>query len=926
MQYRPEIEISAEAKKKIVKAVKWVIAIFAFIIVGSASIHVYTDYLWYSEDARHPEVFTTPYGVRGTLFTIGFACTLAFVYFNLRIALRSTQVYLRTPQTPAELIASKTLGFISEQGTFFAKLAATIVALLAGLSLAGDWNSYLLWRHPQLFNVKDPIFGLDVSYFVFHLPFQISLVNFAFGVYLTTMVLTGLAYGAVNGMAAAANVEFSKPAIRTHLSVLFGIGFLLLGAQLWLGRMQFGLLDTGQFTGAGYAAMTKLSAQTALAVLLFVFGLASFASVRVGKAFSIPAVGGIICFLFYLIGLEVVPGIVQAVSVTPNKLAAESPYATKAINMTRFAYGLDSIVVKDQDVSAQPSAEDVKNASSTFDNMRLWDPTIMRDTFTAIQGLRTYYDFPDVDVDRYTINGKQQLVMLAARDMNQAGLTTKSWVYQHLQYTHGFGIVMSPVNGATEIGQPNFLIRDLPPTTPPEIPIAEPRIYFSDRPPAPEASEDYVIVHTKVQEFDYPSEHDDRYSSWKGNRGVRLGNGLAKLAFAAMLGDGNMLISSNVTGDSRLLYRRNVRDRAQFLFPFLSFDSDPYIVALNGKLLWVLDGYTTTDQMPYSAKDEPGNGFNYIRNPIKVTVDAYTGETIGYAIDDNEPLLRAYRAIYPNLIKGQSEIPAGLREHFRYPDDLFTAQAKQLKQYHVTNPVAFLNGDDAWDMPTEKGLTGEEDFMKPYYVQFRLPGEPKDEFFLILPFTPKAKGNMSGWMAVHCDPDDYGKMMLYRYPKGSNLAGPKQEEARFNQDDAIANLNRQLNNDQSTLITGNLLVMPVGNSVVYVEPMFLESRGIQAIPALRKVILALQDRIVVADTYSEALAKLFGAGASPTQPVTPTGKPTAPNPVTGTVPKAALADVLKLADDAEAALRAGDFAKYGELQKQLRAKLEQLSK
>ncbi|MBI3722156.1 MAG: UPF0182 family protein, partial [Fimbriimonas ginsengisoli] len=449
---------------------------------------------------------------------------------------------------------------------------------------------------------------------------------------------------------------------------------------------------------------------------------------------------------------------------------------------------------------------------------------------------------------------------------------------------------------------PTFMTRDIPVRTIPELAIDRPQIYFSDfRGLRGEPEDEYALVDTDVKEFDYPTEEGSNTHRWAGLGGIPVGTPWLRLLYSAALKDGNLLISGNITSRSRLLMHRGVLDRAQLLYPFLKFDPDPYIVILGGKLVWVLDGYTMTDMIPYSHIEEGAERLNYARNPAKVTIDAYTGEPHAYAIQPDEPILAAYRSIYPGLVSDASELPAGLEAHFRYPEQLLMLQARQLTQYHVTDPGAFLANNDAWDLPLNRGMSGNMEPLEAYYVQMRLPDEPREGFMLILPFTPRQRNNMNGWLAAHCDPGDYGKLVLYRFTKGTNVPGPAQMESNFSQNAEIANINRQLTNDQSQIIVGNLLVVPIGQSVMYVEPMFLASRtvGIAPIPQLKKVILALKDKVVVGESYAEALAKLFPAATAPAPQQAPpqpsagkgfqAGPPKAP-----AVPSGAAAEALKL--------------------------------
>jgi uncharacterized membrane protein (UPF0182 family) len=914
-----------------------VFLLFVFAVIFlMAALNPYAEYLWYKEDARHPQVFSLMYETRGTLFIVGLAVSLLTLYSSLSRAISLSMVFLERPASVGEVILTRILTNVQHLGPVLIKVGSLVLSLMFASALAGEWKTYLLWAHGGPFGVADPIFGRDLGFFVFSLPWQLALTNFLLGLLVAALLLTLGVYLGIQSMAALARVELGRPAIRGHLCVLIGATAVVYGVQMWLRRYQYGQIENGQFAGAGYAAMHQLPVQGILACIVIIVGFAGIFSAFYPLLLKASINAAVATAALYLLGLVVYPAIIQVAVVNPNKLATESPYALRAINMTRYAYGLDRIQAKQTVVSDEPSSAEVMKSKGTLDNMRLWDPAVLRSSIEALQGLKPYYSFNDVDIDRYRIGGRQQMVMISPRDLDTSGLSpsAQTWVNTRLQYTHGFGVTVSPVNSASGSGQPTFLVRDIPPVAPPELAVKEPRIYFSDyRNSAGEPTDNYVLVNTKVDEFDYPSQLNDQYTHWSGTGGINVGSLATRLAFSMVLGDINLLISTNVGSGSRLLLHRGVVDRAKLIYPFLSFDSDPYVVLLNGRMVWILDGYTSTDFVPYSAHTTVGDqSVNYLRNPVKVIVDAYSGQMDAFAIDASEPLLQTYQKMYPGLVHPADQIPAELRAHFRYPEDLFKVQAMQLTQYHVTNPNAFLNNEDAWDMPTERGLSGAEEQMRPYYVQMRLPEDTDDQFLLILPFTPRQKGNMSGWMAAHCDPAQYGKLRLYEYPRGSILPGPKQMEANFNQNPAIANLNTLLRNEQSRVIVGNLLVVPIGTSVMYVEPMFLESTspGITPIPELKKVVIALRERVVVADTYAEALKQLFGneapsTSAAPSQPVakpSPVQQVQAPG---GAVSRAQVQEALRLAEQADAALRTGDFARYGQLQQALRAKLEQLS-
>lgn len=908
----------------------WIGAVFLLFVFLSALARPYTEWLWFVHDGRHPEVFATAYATRSFLFSVSFVFATALFALCFLKALTVGQVFSRIPQSIAEVTLVRALDWIQKHASGAAKLASVVLGLFFAIGFSREWNTYLLWKNAQPFGVNDPTFGRDLGFFVFELPWLTALLQFVSSLFLLASLVTLGIYSGLGAVAKLGKIELNAQSIRGHMCLLVGLTFIAFGALAWVKRYEFGLMDSPQFTGAGYAAMQKLAVQGWLSILSIVVGIITLVSFRSRGAYGTPIAGALAIGAVYLLAMVAWPLFVQRITVEPNKLDKESPYAANSIKMTRWAFGLGSIEVRPTDVQDSPSSEEVSEASATLASMRLWDPEILRRTIEVLQGLRPYYAFNDVDVDRYMIDGKPTPVMLAPRDIRREGLTAtaRTWLNTTLQYTHGYGVAMTAVNSSTSNGRPVFLIKDFPPKTPKDVPLTQPRIYFSDiRDAFGNPADEYVLVDTKVQEFDYPVDTGDKTNRWTGGRGVPLNSGLAKLTLGMVLGDGNLLVSPNVTEESRVLFHRSVLDRCNTLFPFLRFDDDPYVVLLDGRILWVIDAYTTTDMVPYS--DFPalgGRTLNYIRNSVKVTVDAYTGETIAYAVQPNEPILKAYRKIYPKLIQDVSAMPKGLREHWRYPEDLFRLQAQTLTQYHVTDPVIFLNNSDAWELPVETNPDGNKETMKPYYVQMRLPDEAREGFMLILPFTPRQKPNMSGWLAAHCDPEDYGKMLLYEYPKGSNMPGPAQMESNISQNPDVANINMLWNNAQSTLVAGNLLVVPLGKSVLYVRPLFQQSRS-NPIPELRRVVLSLSNRVVLANSYEEALQQLF-EGASQVEIKPPAASSSVP-PSPGSARtdlKGSIKEAATLLDQADAALRAGDFAKYGELQRKARGLLNSMLK
>ncbi|AIE86861.1 UPF0182 family protein [Fimbriimonas ginsengisoli] len=923
----PELDIAQVRKAVRVGSILLGILVVAGILFST--VKPYTTYLWFAHDVRQPQIFSIGYSARGWLFLASFGIAWVVLYANLHRALGVTLVFLRAPETSGQVLIANTVQWIQQRGRSILWYGAPAFAFFTAVGFSNEWNTLLLWRNGGSFGVKDPMYGLDIGFYVFTLPWYRAVVNGVFSLFLLTTVLCIGVYVGLQALSSLAKIELSRPGFRWHVSGLLGATLLVFAAQTWLKTYEAGLIDSGQFTGAGYAAAQAVVAARIFAVLVALLGVATIVFARVGKPYGIPMGGGIGVVIFYAGGVVIYPWLVQRLAVDPNRLAKEAPYAARAIKMSRYAYGLDKIETRDFDVQKSPSAEEIKASGDTLANMRLWDPEVLKQSLQRLQAIRPYYSFSDVDIDRYQIDGKQTMLMLSPRDIDLDGLDAgaRNWTNERLRFTHGYGVDVSQVNAATADGQPALLAQDIPQRTNPNLPITQPRLYFSDlRDASLNPVDEYAIVNTGEPELDYQTPTASETHRWQGGRGVPIGGFLSRLAFAIALGDGNLLVSGNIGADSRLLVRRNVIDRASTLMPFLRFDRDPYLVLLGGKSVWVLDGYTTTDMLPYAEMVNASNGgLNYIRNSVKVTIDAYTGEVRAYAIEPDEPVLRAYRKIYPGLVRDIAEAPPGLPAHFRYPEDMFALQCAQLTNYHVVDPTSFLSNADGWDIAAERDLRGIKAPIPPYYVQMRLPDEPQSGFLQILPFTPRGRPTMSGWIAAHCDPGQYGRLTLYRFATGIPIPGPELMEGNFTSTPEISNINRQFNNEQSEIVVGNLLVVPIGHSVMYAEPLYLRSKatGIMAAPRLFRVILALPDRIVVGDSYADALTKLFGTAEEP--PVA-TGPGVPPSKGTTSVDRKAVQKALEMFEQADAALRKGDFAKYGEYQKELRKRLQELAK
>lgn len=914
------------------------IAIFVvavlFLVAGPISRYV-CDYMWYRHDAQHPEIWSKTISSGFLLGTLGFLIAFATSFLVLKWATRSQIVYDRVAQGAVALAAEKALRTWEWARPGMVWIASAFLGLISAGAMSGQVENYWMFSNGVPFGKTDAIFGLDLGFFVFRLPFLEALVNAFLFVVVILSLITIANDRVVASFAERGGATISGSSSRSAMLTILGVTMLVIAGRTMLARLGMGTVDSGQFFGPGYASLASLGIMTYVALMFAIMGIGLLAfglfKVRIKPAFATLSVAVLGVTLLIL---AIVPGLIQRIKVDPNRLAIESPYANRAIEATRYGYGIDDgkgqkFEVNDFNVQPEPTAAEVKDSDQTLRNMRLWDPEVMQVAVNGLQSLRPYYQFNDVDIDRYMIDGEPRMVMLSARNINVDGLSpnAKNWLTEKLQYSHGFGLVMAPVDEALNTGRPNFWIRNLPPVSTPSLKIDQPRIYFADYAEGSAERNSYLLLKGTVEEFDYPAQNDKK-TRWTGTRGVPVGSYFAKLIHSLRFGDGNLLVSPNITSDTRVVYRRDITDRAQAIYPFLRFDADPYLVLAEGKLYWILDAYTTSRKVPYSALTTgPLGTLNYVRNSVKIVQDAYEGTMTAYQAVENEPILEMVKKTFPNLIQPMADMPAELQSHLRYGEDQFLHQAAALTQYHVTDPITFLNNEDAWEIPTEIGRGGYTEVIKPYYVQMRLPNEKRDAFMLILPFTPRGKANMIGWMAAHCDQEDYGKVVLYKFPKDTQTQGPNQMEATFNSDPVVADLNRQLNNDQSQIVPGNMLVIPIGSSILYVKPLFLQARssGIQPIPELKKVVLGLQNRVVVGNSYQEALDKLFG-GSSPTVPQAPLTDPSSPQSPTGNVSKAEVMAIGKLLDDADAALRSGDFAKYGELQRQARERLKALGK
>ncbi len=878
-----------------------------------------TDLLWFRSLGLE-SVYLVRYQAGFWAFVVFFLAFLLFAAVNLYFALR--------PQARATVIVQGQ----RRQGALAITLRLLplllIPSLFFGLAAGGEWDTILRWLNGQPFGTTDPVFGRDIAFYFFTLPFLsflrvwiiVAVVLVAVGVFFVYSArgVVGIATGAVSAPTDLRQLgdlagSFAAPP-RAHLSILAGLFLLLLAGGYVLD--QFGLLFAREsvLTGAGYTSVNvRIPALTVLAVIVLVAALLAFANAFARTLWLLAGAIGL-WVVSAVILLGIVPALVQTLIVNPDPISRERPYLDRHIQATRAAWGIANVEQSAYDVKSTPGGTDLQTYASADTTVRLWDYRPLLDALQQLQALRQYYAFTDVDVDRYTIKGVERPVMLSARELERSRLPTEAqtWQNQHLVYTHGYGAVVTPMNAVTAEGLPRFELADIPPVGEPTL--TQPRIYYGEQTDA------YVIVGTTQDEFDGA----DKTSRFAGGGGVGIGGLWDRILFAARFGDGNLLFTPQLTSDSRILFHRPIADRVRLIAPFLQFDADPYLVVADGQLWWIQDAYTTGNGYPYAAGR---GGIDYIRNSVKIVVNAYDGSTTFYVVDDTDPVVRTLRRIYPDLFaRSIDEMPASLRAHIRYPEGLFRAQVDVYATYHMTDPQEFYNRADAWKVANETFQQGgAKQPIEPYYVTTTLPGSQRSEFVLFVPMTPAGadRDNMVAWVAGRADAPDYGKLRVLTFPKDRVIFGPLQIEARIEADASIRQQLTLLSSGAgANVIRGNLLVLPSGGSFLYVEPLFVQAAQ-GRIPELRRVILATQERVVMEDTFEKALARLTAetiAGTPPAQPAQPSATPTpspsaTPKPSGTPAASASIAQLVKQASDqydaAQTALRSGDFAEYG---------------
>jgi uncharacterized membrane protein (UPF0182 family) len=841
-------------------------------------------------------VYLTRVAIQAWLFFGGLAVALAFTFGNLLVALR-----LRGGA------ALRAVGIRRRTLLSGAGLAGGIASILISLVLAGSlrssWTDLALFLHYTPTGVREPVFSQDVSFYLITLPFLQSVAGWVLGLIFLSALLVAVLYA---WRGESFDLRFSTPALA-HLSALLGLLALVIAFSTFLDRYTLLYQHNGAVWGAGY---TDVNARAPVAVLRTILAILLagllFANVALRRQGLIIAAVGIWVAASVVGGIY--PALVQRVTVQPSELSQESPYISREIEFTRRAFSVDQVQTRpfngDQPVTAKAIADD----RATIDNLRLWDPAQLQETYTQLQSIRTYYAFEKIDVDRYTINGKTQQLEISARELDQNRLPqqAQSWVNQKLQYTHGYGVAASPVSAVVGEGLPDYVAKDLPPTGP--LQVTRPEIYFGHSPGG------YVLAPSVEKEFDYPQGNLNVRNSYQGTHGVKMDGG-NRVLWSMRTGDFNLLVSSQIQDRTQILYRRDVGERVQAIAPFLTFDS-PYITVVDGRLYWIVDGYTSANSYPYSQQEPGADNQNYLRNSVKVVVDAYSGTTDFYVVDNKDPLIRAYQATFPGFFKPLNQMPEGLQAHLRVPPKLFAVQAAVYTNYHISDPATFYNREDVWDVPA--GLS-------PYYVEMRLPGSPQAEYLQILPFTPFRKQNLVSWLAVRNDAPHYGEMVSFVLPKDKVVFGPQQVASRIQQTPEISRDRTLLNSQGSSVIEGNLLVVPVGDSFLYFEPWYLKSTtSNQSLPELKKVILTDATEtgsVAYQNNLADALNQL--AGQQVATPSQPSAGPTTGPAVSPTVANL-ITQALQHYNAAQDALKQGDLATYAREMAQVGSLLQQI--
>lgn len=887
-----------------------IFAIVFLLLFFRQAIDLYTDWVWFLE-VGYTQIFAKIL-LGKTLLGIAAGALLGLLlYVNVKTAAKPPSGFRFSAREsvielpPVELFDPMVQRLLLP--------GAVLVAFMALPQAVNQWQLVYLFFNATPFQNADPQFGLDLGFYIFRLPALLALYQwmiFALGL---SFAATAAVYLLYRGIEYTPQGLFLSDRARRHLLILLAALLFVKAGGYFLDRYELLFASRAAAFGAGYTDIyARLPALQVLTIGALV--LAAFCIAQIYRDGYRPVLWGIGALaVLHVLGLNAYPSLLQRFRVAPNEAAAERPFIERNIKATRLAFGLDKLESKEFPAEENLTLQDLKRHESTINNIRLWDHRPLLSTYAQLQEIRPYYKFVDVDNDRYVIDGTYRQTMLSARELSHQHLQSRNWINEHLTFTHGHGVVFGPVNQVTRVGLPEFFVQDIPPVATAGLKITRPEIYYG------ELANEYVLVQTNAQELDYPAGDQNVYTKYQGRGGVPIGSFWRRLIFSAHHATFRILLSEDLRAESRILYHRRIHDRVKKITPFISFDRDAYLVISDeGRLFWILDGYTTSDRFPYS---EPirRQGPNYIRNPVKVVVDAYHGTVDYYLSDPADPVMQTYEKIFPGLVKPLEQMPADLRSHIRYPQDMFSMQAHMYTTYHVQDPQVFFNKEDILSVPRQR-IDGREGDMEPYYTIMRLPGESKEEFVLLLPFTPNRRDNMRAWLAARSDGEHYGKLTALEFPKAKLVYGPKQIDARIDQDTVISQQITLWSQAGSQVIRGSLLAIPIEKSLLYVQPLYLAaSQG--SLPELKRVIVAFGNQIAMEETFEQSLQRVFGGS--------PGEQPRRPEPVTATAaagsPKPNLAaQALEHFRRSQEALRQGNWGGYGEELKRIEALLKEM--
>ena len=900
----------------------------------------YADWLWF-KSVNFTSTWSTILGTKAILFVATGLITALLVMFNVLLAYKRRPLYVPMTVEADNLERYRAQIEPIRRGLFMAGFAALFY--FAGTSGSTLWGSWLLFKNSTDFGVKDPQFNMDISFFAFRLPFWQTIIGWAISTLVLAIIASVVVHYLYGGIRLQVREDRTTVAARVQLSVLLGLVVLLKAVAYWFDRYALALKDSKLITGLTYTDVNAvLPAKAILAGIALVCAFLFFANI-IRRSWVLPAAGTALLVISSVLIAGLYPAAIQTFQVKPSESSKEAIFIQRNIDATRAAYGLENVTVSDYQATLTTSAGQLTKDAATISNIRLMDPNVIAATFRQLQQIKPYYTFPDsLDIDRYTVDGVKRDAVVAVRELNINGNPSRNWINDHLVYTHGFGFVAAFGNTRDADGKPSFVVGDLPPTK--GLGKFEPRVYFGENVP------DYSIIGgvktNSPVEFDYPddaSANGQKNYTYSGTGGVPVGSLLNKLVFALKYQEQRILLSSLINKDSKILFERNPRDRVAKVAPWLTLDGDSYPALVDGKILWIIDGYTTSAGYPYSRQTtlssatsdalttnsssitaQGNENINYIRNSVKATVDAYSGQVTLYQWDEKDPVLKTWSKAFPGTIQAKSTISAQLLEHIRYPEDLFRVQREVLSSYHVKTASAFYGGQDFWRVPRDPSTFGANaSAQPPYYLTLQMPGEAKPEFALTTPFVPRGgRENLSAFAVVNSDSGpNYGKITVLQLPRSTNVAGPSQVASNFEAKPEVANSLSLLRQGGSDVVLGNLLTLPVGGGLLYVQPVYVRATANSAAyPLLQKVLVSFGDQIGYDDTLKGALDQVFGGNSGTAAGGTST------NGTTGVTTSSSLANSLASAKkayaDGLAALAKGDFAAYDKAQKRLKSALD----